>query len=152
MDYIPVHTVCINHAITLHYVFIFLRFRLEWTVWIHFKFNALNTLNWTVAFILSWTPNKKIHSLSVLEQRIFSLLFRTGYFHTYVQIRIVCAPKIAFNSLPINFKMCFGCSKEPSHWDGSFEYPQHMFCLRNKKIWLFSTHSYLKAWTHWWKR
>ena len=29
--------------------------------------------------------------------------------------------------------MCFGCSKEPSHWDGSFEYPQHMFWLRNKK-------------------
>ena len=27
--------------------------------------------------------------------------------------------------------------KEPSHWNGSFEYPQHMFWLRNKKI-LFS--------------
>ena len=26
---------------------------------------------------------------------------------------------------------CFGCSKEPSHRDGSFEYPQHMFWLRN---------------------
>ena len=29
--------------------------------------------------------------------------------------------------------MCFGCSKKPSHGDGSFEYPQHMFWLRNKK-------------------
>ena len=29
--------------------------------------------------------------------------------------------------------MCFVCSKEPSHRDGSFEYPQHMFWLRNKK-------------------
>ena len=29
--------------------------------------------------------------------------------------------------------MCFGCSKEPSQWDSSFEYPQHMFWLRNKK-------------------
>ena len=29
--------------------------------------------------------------------------------------------------------MCFGCSKEPSHRDGSFEYPHHMFWLRNKK-------------------
>ena len=28
--------------------------------------------------------------------------------------------------------MCFGCSKEPSHRDGSFEHPQHMFWLRNK--------------------
>ena len=29
--------------------------------------------------------------------------------------------------------MCFGCSREPSHRDGSFEYPQHMFWLINKK-------------------
>ena len=29
--------------------------------------------------------------------------------------------------------MSFGCSKEPSHPNGSFEYPQHMFWLRNKK-------------------
>ena len=29
--------------------------------------------------------------------------------------------------------MCFGCSKEPSHRDGSFEYPQHMFWMSNKK-------------------
>ena len=29
--------------------------------------------------------------------------------------------------------MCFGCSKEPSHRDGTFEYPHHMFWLRNKK-------------------
>ena len=29
--------------------------------------------------------------------------------------------------------MCFECSKEPSHRDGSFEYPQHMFWLRGKK-------------------
>ena len=28
--------------------------------------------------------------------------------------------------------MWCGCSKEPSHRDGSFEYPQHMFWLRNK--------------------
>ena len=35
--------------------------------------------------------------------------------------------------LPIIFSICFGCSKEPSHWDGSFEHPQHMFWLRNKK-------------------
>ena len=29
--------------------------------------------------------------------------------------------------------MFFGCSKDPSQRDGSFEYPQHMFYLRNKK-------------------
>ena len=41
--------------------------------------------------------------------------------------------KIAFISLPISLNMCFGCSKEPSHQDGSFEFPQHMFWLSNKK-------------------
>ena len=35
--------------------------------------------------------------------------------------------------LSINFYICFGCSKEPSHRDGSFEYPQHMFWFGNKK-------------------
>ena len=29
--------------------------------------------------------------------------------------------------------MCFGCSKEPSHWDSSFEYLQHMFGMRNEE-------------------
>ena len=29
--------------------------------------------------------------------------------------------------------MHFGCLKEMYHWDGSFEYPQHMFWLRNNK-------------------
>ena len=28
--------------------------------------------------------------------------------------------------------MCFGCLKEPSHRDGSFEYQQHMISSRNK--------------------
>ena len=41
--------------------------------------------------------------------------------------------KIAIIILSISLNMCFGCSKEPSHRDGSFEYPQHMFLLRNKK-------------------
>ena len=35
--------------------------------------------------------------------------------------------------LLIRLNMCFGCSKEPFHRDGSFEYPQHLFWLRNKK-------------------
>ena len=55
-------------------------------------------------------------------------------------------PKIAFISLPINLNTCFGCSKEPSHWDGSFEYPQHMFWFRNKKK--SNMHSFLEACRH----
>ena len=41
--------------------------------------------------------------------------------------------KNAIIFLSINLNMCFVCSKEPSHRDGSFEYPQHMFWLRNTK-------------------
>ena len=39
----------------------------------------------------------------------------------------------ACSNMVASLNMCFGCSKEPSHRDGSFEYPQHMFWLRNKK-------------------
>ena len=42
--------------------------------------------------------------------------------------------KIVNIFLSISFNICFGCSKEPSQWDSSFEYLQHMFWLRNKKI------------------
>ena len=41
--------------------------------------------------------------------------------------------KILIIFLSISFNICFGYSKEPSHWNGSFEYPQHMFWFINKK-------------------
>ena len=41
--------------------------------------------------------------------------------------------KTAIIFLSISLKMCSGCSKEQSHGDDSFEYPHHMFWLRNKK-------------------
>ena len=45
--------------------------------------------------------------------------------------------KIVNIFLLIIFNICFWCLKELSQWDGSFEYPQHMFWLINKKtIWL----------------
>ena len=53
--------------------------------------------------------------------------------------------KNIFFPLSISLNMCFGFSKEPSHWDGSFELLQHMFWLRNKKINCLITHSYLGA-------
>ena len=43
----------------------------------------------------------------------------------------VCDNAIIF--LLISLNKCFGCSKEPSRWDDSFEYPQYMFQVRNKK-------------------
>ena len=51
-----------------------------------------------------------------------------------VQISKNYQRKIVNIFLSIHFNICFGFSKEPSQWDGSFEYPQHMFWLRNKKI------------------
>ena len=41
--------------------------------------------------------------------------------------------KITVIFLAINGNMCFGCSKEWSHRDDSFEHPKHWFWLRNKK-------------------
>ena len=41
--------------------------------------------------------------------------------------------KIVIIFLPISLSICFGCSKEPTHPDGSFEYPQQMFWLKNRK-------------------
>ena len=49
-------------------------------------------------------------------------------------MRIFYLRTILIIFLPINLNMCFGCSKEPSHRDGSFEYPQHMFWVRIKEI------------------
>ena len=40
--------------------------------------------------------------------------------------------KIMENFFDINFNICFGWSKEPSNWDDSFEYLNHMYWL---KIW-----------------
>ena len=51
-----------------------------------------------------------------------------------VKINKIFQPKSVNIFLQIFFCICFGCSKEASHCDGSFEYPQHMFRLRNKKI------------------
>ena len=41
--------------------------------------------------------------------------------------------KIVNIFLPIIFNICCGFSKEPSQWDGSFDYPQHMLWMKNKK-------------------
>ena len=54
--------------------------------------------------------------------------------HTYGQLSKIFQRKIAIIFLSISLNMCFGCSKEQSHRDGSFEYQQHMFWLKNKKI------------------
>ena len=50
-----------------------------------------------------------------------------------VQISKLFYLKIVNIFLPISVSTCIGCSKEPSHRDGSFEHPQHISWLKNKK-------------------
>ena len=42
---------------------------------------------------------------------------------------LVYLSEIAFVFLPISVNLCFGCSGEPSHGDGSFGHPQYRFDL-----------------------
>ena len=52
--------------------------------------------------------------------------------------------KIVIVILSISFSICFGCSKEPTVLlDGSFQYPQYMCQLINKKIKFLIKDSYL---------
>ena len=53
---------------------------------------------------------------------------------TLVKIIENFVPKTLNIFLSFSLNMSFGCSKKPSHLDSSFEYPQHMLWLRNKKI------------------
>ena len=51
-----------------------------------------------------------------------------------VQINKKNERKVANIFLSISFNTCFGCSKELSHRDGSFECPQHILALRNENV------------------
>ena len=53
---------------------------------------------------------------------------------SYTQICQLVNHRIVIIFLLISLSMWFGWKKEPSHWDGSFEYPQNMFWLRNENI------------------
>ena len=90
---------------------------------------------WTQCF----TPKclLKFHSVPYcpIEYKSYCPLFiKICCFFYFVHETIPCQCQIAIIFLSVSLNMCFGCSKEPSHWDGSFEYPQHMFWLWNKKI------------------
>ena len=64
-----------------------------------------------------------LNTVYYLKSKFWTKLFQNKIFEC----------KIVNIFLPISINICFRCSKEPSHLDGSFEYPQHMFWLRNKK-------------------
>ena len=84
-----------------------------------------------------WLRNKKI----VLNRDSYLGAQDFGFKITVGNSRLPCwkknknlGVKIVNISLSISLNICFGCSKEPSNWDGCFEYPKHMFWLRNKKV------------------
>ena len=55
-------------------------------------------------------------------------------YYSWVQLIELFELKIVIIFLATHLNVCFWFSKEPSHRGGSFEYPQHMFSSRNKKI------------------
>ena len=67
-------------------------------------------------------------SLKAVNVLVTSFLSTIGL----VKQKNVCI-KLPFFILSISLNMCFGCSKEPSHRDRSFEYPPHLLWLRNNK-------------------
>ena len=60
---------------------------------------------------------------------------------TWVQITELFMCKIVIILLSISLNICLGYSKEPSHEDGSSEYPQHVFWLKNNKM-SFQLHTF----------
>ena len=77
-------------------------------------------------------------SLTVELQGLIWIIFRVSFLVPILndisrQARFFDC-KIVIIILTISLNMRFGCSKESSHWDISFEYPKHMFWLRNFQI------------------
>ena len=73
-----------------------------------------------------------VHGL--LQERCPDYMF--SYFPTgpVKQLFSIKLPLFSYPSIEYVLDLiCFGCSKEPSQKDCSFEYTQHMFWLRNNK-------------------
>ena len=60
-----------------------------------------------------------------------NLMSRLNYIKSRFNKTYMCKNVIIF--LSISLTSVFGCSKEPSRCDGSFEHPQPLFWFRNKK-------------------
>ena len=78
---------------------------------------------------ISWFDNSELTWKSEMDLSVWK---ERPWFSQPVQWSRDKQKKLALNC---NYFLiiCCGCSKEPSHWDDSFEYPQNMFWLRNKK-------------------
>ena len=71
-----------------------------------------------------------------MRQKTSYKVYRNWFYTTYTTFT---GPKIWVRNEKLFFlflkqNICCGYSKEPSHWDGSFEHPKHMYKLMDKKI------------------
>ena len=75
--------------------------------------------------------------MSQFSLKLYLILNTLYFFFTFLSqfsgLKIKCC-KSDLNLLFLIENICCGYSKEPSHWDGSFEHPQHIFRLTNEKI------------------
>ena len=80
-------------------------------------------------------------AVSNAEEVCFSTEALEPYFScSMVQINNIFKHKIISYLYQSVLNMCYVCSKETSHWKNSFEYPQQMLWLRNKKNRFFIPH------------
>ena len=80
-----------------------------------------------------WLRNKKKKYIYFFVMHSLN----TNEFHRFRKTKLLSVKHF----LTHHFNICFGCSKELSHREGSFGYLQRMFWLRNKKyIYFFVMH------------
>ena len=101
------------------------------------------TLTVTVVSIiqLQWRYSPDCYMCPVWSESALYANIKSQF--SYVMSYIMGTNKRIFERKIVYFfsSISFGCSKEPSHWDDSFEYPQHMFWLGNRNC--FSHYSLL---------
>ena len=108
------------------------KFEKSWTLIIQIlKLKVYDKTLTNYSFNGQWSDNK----LKINQRSYFNLLNSAIWgFLWIVSLKIL-------NSGIIILKKVHPCH-HVSHWDGSFEYPQHMFRLRNKKNIFSIPHSY----------
>ena len=102
-------------------------------------FNWVVAVMWLLVICVVFLAVQSVGLTQVVCDCGISWSYSLAFLHRFRSTKIFSV-KMKNIFLPISFNICFGWSKEPSHWDGSFEYPQHMFWLRNKEI-KFSLHT-----------
>ena len=106
--------------------------------------NIMTSLAWVIAL------ESGINKYSSTETCCFNhpyLLDERGKNFLLVLKLMPCLQIREGNFLFLNQSICCACSKEPSQWDGSFEYTKHMFIVMVKKIMENFTLKLIFIWT-----